>query len=197
MKLSIAESINWIKSRRSVYPKMFDPNASVTESELIDLFEAARWAPNHKLTQPWRFIVHVGEGIDALTTKQVEIIKSSNLDANAQTAKIDKLSQKAKQSVAVAAIVMKRGDEKRIPEWEEISAVACAMQNVFLHAQSIDLVGYWSTGCFTNHAEIRRYLEIKPFDQHLGWYYLGRLKSESFSKRIRKETEEFVEFRRG
>lgn len=50
-----------IRSRRSVYPKdMTGDNSSITHDKLEAMLEAARWAPTHKLTEPWRFVVLEG-----------------------------------------------------------------------------------------------------------------------------------------
>lgn len=197
MNLYPTESIAWIKKRRSVFPKMFDANSSISEEEILKLLEAARWAPTHKLTQPWRFVVFMDKGMSALTVMQIELIQKSGNDGEAIQFKIAKLEQKAKQSCAIVAIVMQRDVEKRVPEWEEISAVACAVQNVALHASSLGLAGYWSTGTFTNHEEMREYLNLEGDDLHLGWFYLGRSEATKEAKRVRRNTDEFVELRKG
>lgn len=37
-------------------PRAFDPERSLTEADLVPLFEAARWAPSSSNSQPWRFV---------------------------------------------------------------------------------------------------------------------------------------------
>lgn len=38
-------------------PRAFDPAATLTETDLASLLEAARWAPSAANSQPWRFVV--------------------------------------------------------------------------------------------------------------------------------------------
>ena len=51
--------IEAIKSRRSVRKLLADPPVSKEQVETI--IEAAIWAPNHYLTEPWRFVVLTGD----------------------------------------------------------------------------------------------------------------------------------------
>jgi nitroreductase len=114
---------------------MFDANAAITRREILDLMEAARWAPNHKLTQPWRFVVFMDKGIDSLATMQIDLIQSSEMDAETIQNKIYQSVRKGKQCSTIAAIVKKRDQQQRVPEWEEMCAVAWAVQDVLPHAE--------------------------------------------------------------
>ena len=46
---------------------------------------------------------------------------------------------------AVIAVSLKRGDNEKIPEIEEIEAVACAVQNMHLTCTAWGLGAFWST----------------------------------------------------
>ena len=62
---------NNIISRRSI--KKFKPDP-VDPNEVVELLNVAKWAPNHKLSEPWRFQLYAGEGkekfIDAFLLSQ-------------------------------------------------------------------------------------------------------------------------------
>lgn len=45
-----------LRDRRSIFPKQYSPHR-VPRSVLLELLESARWAPTHKLTEPWSFVV--------------------------------------------------------------------------------------------------------------------------------------------
>lgn len=45
-----------IKSRRAIYPQFYK-NEEISDEILTELIELASWAPNHKMTQPWRFVI--------------------------------------------------------------------------------------------------------------------------------------------
>jgi len=197
MKLTAKESIAWIQSRRSIYPKTFDKSEKASKEQIVELLEAARWAPSHKITQPWRFAVFADKGLEPLVKFQIEMLQMSNAASEIVEMKSAKLKLKAEQSSAIIAIIMNRDELKRVPEWEEMCAVACAVQNIALHASSLGLGGYWSTGSFTNHDKMRSYLGLKEQDVHLGWYYLGVSKNDREVKRSRLEVEDFAEFRLG
>ncbi|HAW20809.1 MAG TPA: nitroreductase [Flavobacteriales bacterium] len=194
MQLTAAESRAWMKTRRSVYPKMFK-NGEVSREEILRLLEVARWAPTHKLTQPWRFHVYMNESRLELAKLQSEILINQKGESEQTVAKCAKMHLNADRSAAVIAIIMKRDVEKRVPPNEEICAVACAVQNIALHASSMGLGGYWSTGASTNSPKIRSELKLNEDDLHLGWLYIGAVESLTAAKDNRFEVEGYVEFR--
>ena len=51
-----------IMSRRTIKSFKQDP---IHVEEIIELLNVAKWAPNHKLTEPWRFQLYVNEGKEA------------------------------------------------------------------------------------------------------------------------------------
>ena len=48
--------MNCIVHRRSIFPKQYSEKP-VDKSVIVEMLEAARWAPTHNLTEPWKFIV--------------------------------------------------------------------------------------------------------------------------------------------
>ena len=52
-----------IKNRRSIFPPQYNQE-EITREELNQIFEAANWAPSHKKTEPWRFVVLEGPAKD-------------------------------------------------------------------------------------------------------------------------------------
>ena len=52
-----------IRGRRSMFVAQFKENDPVDDAIIEEMLENANWAPTHKLTQPWRFIVYTGEGL--------------------------------------------------------------------------------------------------------------------------------------
>src|SRR5258708_12310982 len=59
---SIEQINHLIRSRRSVFPDQFEKDSTIPEDIIWQLLENANWAPNHKQTDPWRFVVFSGEG---------------------------------------------------------------------------------------------------------------------------------------
>ena len=99
----------------------------VPRETLEELFELARWAPNHNLTNPWRFRVL---GPDSL----------AELKAMAGEEAAEKLDR---APTLVVASVVQTGDA--VQDEEDYAAAAVASYIVLLGAHARGLAGYWRT----------------------------------------------------
>jgi nitroreductase len=162
-----------IRQRRSVYPK--DYTGEIISDEIIShLLENARWAPNHKQTEPWQFVVFSGEGLKKLAMFQSECYKSVTI-AN-RTYSEDRfvaLQTKPMGSSHIIAVGMKRDEEKRLPKWEELGAVFCAIQNMYLTATAYGIGCYLSTGGITNFEEAKSFFGLGTNDKLCGFLHIG------------------------
>jgi len=114
-----------IRSRRT--HKAFRPDP-VPKGQLDELFELARWAPNHNLTNPWRFRVVGPESLEAL-----------KLAAGPEAAaKLDR----APTLIAVGAV---QGGADPVQDEEDLLAAGCAAFLVLLGAEERGLASYWRT----------------------------------------------------
>ena len=68
---------------------------------------------------------------------------------------------------------MKRGDNEKIPEIEEVEAVACAIQNMCLTATAYGLGSFWSSPKIIYTPEMNKFLKLKTEDKCLGILYVG------------------------
>jgi nitroreductase len=161
-----------LRSRRSVFPDQFEKGKIIPEEIILELLENANWAPNHKNTEPWRFIVFTGNGLKKLATYQANRYKERE-GAQFKPAKYEKLLITPPQCSHVIAIVMRRSTEVNIPEVEEIAATACAVQNLYLSVTAYGLGGYWSTGGITYDPEAAAFLGLRSTDRLMGFFYLG------------------------
>lgn len=167
-----------LKTRRSHFRKEF--SGQTVDNSVIDyLLECAHQAPTHKLTYPWRFKVFHKESLQSLVNKFLEItIKNSPSDplTKAQVEKIAKIPHEASH---IIAICMKRDEALRVPEIEEICAVACAVQNIYLGLLNFKHVGgYWSTGTLAHSMEVHSYLNLSEQDKCLGFFYVGHIENK-------------------
>ena len=133
-----------IYSRRSVYTNQFVPGKVIPAEIIRQLLENANWAPTHKNTEPWRFVVFSGKGLQSLAEFQSTLYRK-NAGENYKQDKFEKLLRTPMESSHAIALCMKRSLEVSIPEIEEIAAVACAVQNLYLSTNAYGLGGYWST----------------------------------------------------
>jgi nitroreductase len=83
--------------------------------------------------------------------------------------------QKAAYDAAshIIAIGMKRGDNPKIPEIEEVLSVGMAVQNMWLATHALGFCGYWSTGADVFRQELADFLGLTGADKSLGFFFLG------------------------
>lgn len=162
-----------IKNRRSIYPVHYS-GETVDDAIIEEMLENANWAPTHKFTEPWRFTVFTGGGLKKLATFQAELYKKkSMLKGNFEEKKFNMLSTKPLMASHVIAIGMKRDEEERLPESEEISSVACAVQNMHLTATAHGVGAYWGSGGITYLDESKAFFGLGEKDKLLGFFFVG------------------------
>lgn len=170
MKFSPLDITNLIRTRRSVFPPMY--NDQPIELEVIEeILENANWAPTHRKTEPWRFKVLRGDYLQQLSQFMGDYYKNNTPEDQFSPKKYEKTLKKALQSSCVIAICMQRDPEERVPEWEEIAAVSCAVQNLWLSAHAFGIGGYWSSPKAIHHTQ--DLLGLKEGEQCLGFFYMG------------------------
>src|SRR5882757_9416219 len=178
------------RSRRSVFPKQFVAGKPISNDIIEQILINATWAPNHGQTEPGLFTVFSGEGLQKLGHLQGEIYKQTAGDDFSED-KQKKLQQNPLLASHVIAIGMKRTTTKRIPEIEDIEAVACAVQNIYLSVTAYGLGGYWTTGGVTYREEAKYFFGLGAEDKLLGFFYIGHIEVPS-PQAIRKPLNEKV-----
>jgi nitroreductase len=166
------------RSRRSVFPDQFVPGKKAEDEIIRQVLINATWAPNHGQTEPWQFTVFTGEGLKKFATFQSELYKQT-AGAEFVEGKYKKLQQQPLTASHIIAIGMKRTTTKRIPEIEDIEAVACAVQNIYLSVTSYGLGGYWSTGGIAYLEEAKYFFGLTEQDKLLGFFYIGYIATPS------------------
>jgi nitroreductase len=182
-----------IRSRRSVFPKDYT-GEKVDDAIIQQMLENANWAPTHKLTEPWRFIVFTGEGLKILAGFQSECYKQVTQSRDTfDEDRYQGLKVKPMESSHIIAVGMKRDEKKSIPEWEELGAVFCAIENIYLTATAYKIGCYLSTGGITNFEEAKSFFGLGKEDKLLGFIHVGIPKGISNSGK-RKPIEEKIKW---
>lgn len=161
-----------IRSRRSVFTDQFVPGKKIPDDIVHEILENANWAPTHKKTEPWRFMIFTGPGLQKLATFQSTLYKELAGEKFKED-KFRKLSTTPLDCSHVISISMKRSLKANIPEVEEIAAVACAVQNIYLSVAAYGLGGYWTTGGVTYMKEAKPFFHLEEEDRLMGFFYLG------------------------
>jgi nitroreductase len=146
-----------IRSRRTHKAYGSEPVDRATLDELLDL---ARWAPNHHLTNPWRFRV-LGPGALHRLKEAAGPEAAGKLD---------------RAPTLVAISVVQTGDP--VADEEDLCAAACAAYIVLLAAHGRGLAGYWRTPAVLRTSEGRAALGIGDDERAIGLLHLGTARQE-------------------
>jgi nitroreductase len=169
----IYEEIDFlIRSRRSTKPRFFN-GKKIDDRTVWQILENANWAPNHGLTQPWRFKVFTASGLEKLANFQADLYKKLTPETKFDPDKYERMRSNILQSSHVIVICMQRQTSEKIPEIEEIEAVACSVQNMCLTATAYNICSFWGSGGITYTQELKEFLGLKEKDLCLGYLYLG------------------------
>ena len=142
-----------IRTRRTHKAYKPEPIERETVDELLDL---ARWAPNHHLTNPWRFRVVGPAALERLK-------RAAGPEA---AAKLDR----APTLIVCSAVL--GGDE--VQDREDLLATGVAAYIVLLVAHARGLVGYWRTPGVLRTPEGREAVGIGPEEGFVALIHLGR-----------------------
>ncbi|KQC33428.1 nitroreductase [Nonlabens sp. YIK11] len=180
-----------LQQRRSRFPAEYT-GEPIAEEHLNEILEAARWAPNHKKTQPWKYKVVRGAGLQKLSVFMGEQFEKST--GKSGSMKTKKMAEKMQQSSTIILIFLHRDKKESIPEWEEVAAVSMSVQNMWLMTHQLGYGAYWSSPkSFANMNEFEA-IETSPNDQFLGFFYMGTVANQPTDLPKRKSIEEFTEF---
>jgi nitroreductase len=152
--MDVEEAIRGRRTHKAYAPE------PVERALLDELLELARWAPNHHLTNPWRFRVVGPEALEKL--------KQAAGPENA--AKLDRAP------TLVVASVIQEGDE--VQDEEDLLATACATYIVLLGAHAHGLVGYWRTPGVLRTPEGRAAVGLADNERFVALIYLGHPRQE-------------------
>eukprot|EP00980_Cylindrotheca_fusiformis_P029284 scaffold22850_cov179-Cylindrotheca_fusiformis.AAC.1 len=138
--------LSLIKRRRSIFPKQFS-GEPVDRKILEEMLEAARWAPTHNVTQPWKFVVFSShESKAGLGSFLANLYKEACATRGwtFSEAKYKKYDSKVQKASFVVALLCDFGQGKN-PPFEEICSVAMAVQNMHLVATAHGVGQFFSS----------------------------------------------------
>lgn len=173
VSLRLAAANGLIRRRRTIKPDQMS-DQPVEKLHLASILENANWAPTHGMTEPWRFVIFTGDSREALGDRLQEVYLDITPGDGFRADKYDKLARNPMLAPVAISIGMKRQQSEKIPELEEIEAVACAVQNMHLTASAIGLGAFWSSPPVCDTPEMREFFGLDPKrDRCLGIFYIG------------------------
>ncbi len=159
------------------------------EALIRTMLEAATWAPNHFLTEPWRFFVLRGDARNRLGAAMGEAAARREDDPERAEAAREKIIGKPLRAPYVIAVAVEPDEREKVVELEEIAATSAAMQNMLLAAEALGLGAIWRTGwaCYT--PQVREFLGLSDRARVLGFIYVGYT-AQPAPARVRRPVDE-------
>ncbi len=161
-----------ILQRRTIKPMQYS-DRSIDKDTIDDILETARWAPTHKLTEPWRFALFAGAGKQSLGEYMSGWYRDNTPAEKFQQQKFDRLLTVPQQAGCAIGIGMHRDEDERLPEEEELMTVACAVQNMQLMATAHGLGTFWSSGAIAFARETADFFGFDERTRGLGVLFMG------------------------
>ena len=144
-----------VRSRRTHKAYRPEPVDAGTLDQLLDL---ARWAPNHHLTNPWRFRVIGPEALE-------------RLKAVADAAKPGSARKLDRAPTLVVVSARQTGDP--VQDREDFLASGVAAYIVLLAAHARGLAGYWRTLTLLDEPDGRAAIRLDADEVAVGLIHLG------------------------
>ena len=153
-------------SRRSVF-RFIDKE--VTDDCLEIAFEAARFAPCHKQTHPWKFYVMGPDTRDAIIPTVEYLAKEKIIDSEEMMSKqlIERARKKITSPPVLIAVTSKLTPSDPFREEEDYAATVCALHNLVLSLWDQGIGSQWSTGSITRHLETYKALDISDSEERI------------------------------
>lgn len=153
-----------IKSRRTV--EQFKPEP-VPEATIVEALEAAIWAPNHHLTQPWRFYLLGPTTRTNIVSINTDLVRHAKGEAAAE-----KKYHRWSAIPGWLLVTCEKSDDP-ILEREDYAACCCAIQNLMLTLWAEGIGSKWTSGAVTRDPRLFEAAWIDPaveFVVGLIWY---------------------------
>jgi len=142
-------------------------NRPVSRQLVLDAIELARWAPNHHLTEPWRFY-RLGDETIANAVELTRIVVTEQNDKK-------KGDFKARSAAAIPGwlVVTCSKSEDELLQREDYASCCCAIQNLMLYLSEAGVASKWSSGPITRDQRFYALLGADPDEElvvGLIWY---------------------------
>lgn len=157
-----------IVSRRTIGKVADTP---VPEDLIRRLISLAVHAPNHKRTNPWRFLVIRGTARRRIGAAHADAYQRAHPDGPASDR--DREEARMERAPVVIAVISRPGTDDAVTRREDRDAVAAGIQNMLLGAHAHGLGAIWRTGAFVDEEDVRAALTLEPDDDVVGFVYLG------------------------
>jgi nitroreductase len=154
-----------LRGRRSI--DLFAPEAIDVE-RIRAAVEVARWAPNHRLTEPWRFYLLGPATMRAVVDLAVE------LEVAAKGERAGPVRRARLDAIPGMFVLTTQRSPDALVERENYAACCCAAQNLMLYLWRQGIGVKWTTGGITRQPGFYELLGIDPATETVvGFFWYG------------------------
>jgi nitroreductase len=169
-----------LRSRRTV--KLF-LKRPVSRKLVLEAIEAARWAPNHHVTEPWHFYLLGPEAI----RDSVELTRVVTTERKGE--KVGDFKAKSAAAVPGWLVVTCRTSDDELMQREDYASCCCAVQNLMLYLSAAGAASKWSTGPISRDERFYDLLGINSNEElivGLVWYGYPKVIPTQSRKEVRE-----------
>ena len=178
----LTDELTAIKTRRAIKEYL---QTEIPREWIEELLDAAHWAPNHKLTHPWRFHVFTGAGRERLVAARQAAVRWAAEKKGAQPSADElRFAREKCFSSPVIIIVSMVGDENKITDQENYAACWCAIENLLVAAAARGLGSYPSTGTWIDQNFVGPVLGLSEKERPVSCIFLGYSEQKTMAKRL-------------
>jgi nitroreductase len=164
-----------MRERRSI--NLFDAGA-IDDALIYEAVELARWAPNHRLTEPWMFYL-LGP-----VTAAAFVDLGASIEAVAKGERAGEHRRQRLQGVPGSFVLTTRVDRDELTDRENYAACCCAAQNLMLYLWARGVGTKWTTGGVTRDPRFFALIGADPGQERVvGHFWYGRPKLVGAQKR--------------
>lgn len=176
MRHNLSDVWALMRDRRSFAPEQMT-SRRVHPDIVEEILRAGTWAGNHGMTQPWRFTVFMGEGLEILR-EGLPQWHALSAGGAVNPIKMEKLKHRLDACNCVIGLGRVHDPAGRISEEDEAWAVAGAVQNMHLTCTAYGLGAKWTTPGFMRLPEVKQALLLPAHGRVMGLFYVGYPKGD-------------------
>lgn len=158
-----------VKKTRTVH--QFDPEEKVSTEDIREVIETSLFAPNHKLTYPWKILDVGSEKREKISLVAKKLAAEKGLDEVAQ----EKSRLKALGASHLLVFVLEKKPSNLFEEREDYATLSCSIQLLALGFQIKGFYYKWSTGAISQNPESYEILGVDSKKEEIvGFIWVGK-----------------------
>ncbi len=167
--MNFEDTTKLIRKRKTTYAYDF-LDKKISKKTIENIVSNALWAPTHMHTQPWRFIVLEGKHQEELGEFMANYYRKIYNEKQFSNKRYEETKTYSKNATLIA-LIFQPNKKAKLPEWEEIAAISCGVQNMWLSCTSLNIGSYWDTSIAT--IAYGKKIKLAENEQFLGIFFMG------------------------